>query len=333
MNAEGFSITTAALTNENLECLIMDSEQETKLLTITSDGKKIETKLNASGELIPCNTNLTIARDGKSIYVYSAANPGLEDKDKHCNGLLLSQLDCATQKLSKPIAYTFTPELMETISKKGGGVKHKGEFQVYNFSPDLIELDNGNLVILGSPEQITSGISQNASGTRDVATTTLNVGPVLSFGVNKTSKKFECAIIPRKLSLTKASFSGSGFIRVVQAPGVRRTYGSFTATRLGNEIAIIYNDSEKDLKRGEDEKVAETENPKDLVLAEAFINKDNKLEYRKQIGENLKGSYTYFLGNSVPSTSTSLIFPVGKEGSAFNSRKTFYTNWCYVDVN
>ncbi|HTE12979.1 MAG TPA: hypothetical protein VK645_18495, partial [Chitinophagaceae bacterium] len=238
----------------------------------------------------------------------------------------------------KPLAYEFTPELMETICKKGGGSKHKKEFWMYNFKPDLMELDNGNLVILGSPEQLSTTSSTRASSTditktKEVMTTTLDVGPVLSFYLNKAGKTFDCVIIPRKLSLAKYSSSGSGTIQMVQAPRISRTYGSFSATRLGDEIAIIYNDGEKNLTRGEDEKVAEEESSKDLVLAEALINKDKKLEYRKQIAKNLSGRYTYFLGNTIPTSSTSVIFPIGKEGQGFSARKTFFTNWCFVDVN
>ena len=38
---------------------------------------------------------------------------------------------------------------------------------------------------------------------------------------------------------------------------------------IGDEIAIVYNDGEKNLTRGDDEKVAVEESSKDLVLAEA----------------------------------------------------------------
>ena len=333
---EGFEIGSAVLTNDNVECLLLNSEQDTKLMCIGADGKKTENKLIASGNLFPFNTNASIAGNGKSIYVYSTTVTGPEDK--HCNGLLFSQLDCNTLKLSKPLAYEFTPELMETICKKGGGSKHKKEFWMYNFKPDLMELDNGNLVILGSPEQLSTTSSTRASSTditktKEVMTTTLDVGPVLSFYLNKAGKTFDCIIIPRKLSLAKYSSSGSGTIQMVQAPRISRTYGSFSATRLSDEIAIIYNDGEKNLTRSEDEKVAEEASSKDLVLAEALINKDKKLEYRKQIAKNLSGRYTYFLGNTIPTSSSSVIFPIGKEGQGFSARKTFFTNWCFVDVN
>jgi len=207
-----------------------------------------------------------------------------------------------------------------------------------NFNPHLLELDNGNLVILGSPEQLsttssTRGVGTDVTKTKEVMTTTLDIGPVLSIYLNKSGKTYDCIIIPRKLSLAKYASSGSGTIQMVQAPRISGSYGSFSAARLGDEIAIIYNDGEKNLTRTEDDKVAEEESPKDLVLAEALINKDRKLEYRKQIAKNLSGRYTYFLGNTIPTSSSSVIFPIGKEGTGFNARKTYFTNWCFVDIN
>ena len=333
--AEGFEIGSAVLTNDNVECIVLNSEQETKLVSVSADGKKSENKLITSGNLFPVNTNASVAQNGKTIYVYSTTGAGQEDK--HCNGLLLSQLDCSTLKLSKPLSYEFTPELIETICKKGGGIKHKKEFWMNNFNPHLLELDNGNLVILGSPEQLsttssTRGVGTDVTKTREVMTTTLDIGPVLSVYLNKGGKTFDCIIIPRKLSLAKYASSGSGTIQMVQAPRISGSYGSFSAARLGDEIAIIYNDGEKNLARTEDDKVAEEESSKDLVLAEALINKDKKLEYRKQIAKNLSGRYTYFLGNTIPTSSSSVIFPIGKEGTGFNARKTYFTNWCFVDI-
>jgi hypothetical protein len=49
----GFDISTAVLTNDNLECYVLKSEEETKVVCNSADGKKTETRLNPSGELLP----------------------------------------------------------------------------------------------------------------------------------------------------------------------------------------------------------------------------------------------------------------------------------------
>jgi hypothetical protein len=119
---------------------------------------------------------------------------------------------------------------------------------------------------------------------------------------------------------------------MVQAPGLSHAYSNFTASSLGDDILILYNDEEANLTRGENENLIEAHSTGDLVLAEAVISKDKKLQYRKQIGKNLSGKYTYYLGNIAPTTSSAVIFPVGRQGTGFNARKVFYTNWCFLDI-
>ena len=334
-NTAGFEISSAVLTNDNLECMILASDQETKLVCNSPDGKKTEMKLNPSGSLVPYHTRASLSRDGSSIYVYSTSAL-MDREDKSCNGMLLEKLDCSTLKLSKALTYEFGPEFQELIYQKGGASKHKKEYFMYNFWPRLIELDNGNLAILGSPQQINVSTmtitSAMTNKSHDVSTTTFEIGPVMAFFLNRSGKTFEYALIPRKIELSKYSESGSGVIKIVSAPSISTSYAGFTASRIGDEIVIIYNDDKKNIMRGEGEKIAEATSSKDLVLAEALINKDRKLEYRKQIENVAGGKRTYFLGNAVPTSSSFIVFPIGKEGTGFNARKTYFSNWCFLDI-
>ncbi|MFL5788892.1 MAG: hypothetical protein ACJ748_12615 [Flavisolibacter sp.] len=334
-NTSGFNISSAVLTNDKTECMLLVSDQETKIVCNSAEGKKSEMKLSQSGNLLPNATNATLSKDGKRIYIYSTSSL-TGNNDKNCSGLLLSQLDCSTMKLSRPVSYEFSPEVIEKVYQKGGGSKHKKEYFMYNFMPNLIELDNGNLVIVGSPEQTTTSISTSAPNmenkTQQLAKTTFEVGPVLAFFLNKTGKTFDYVLIPRNITSTRVASSGTGAIKIVQSPKVSHSYSNFTTTNLGDEILVIYNDNEDNLKRSEDEKIAEAHSTKDLVLAEALINKNKKLEYRKQIGENAGKNYTYYLGNTVPTSSSLIIFPLAKQGVGFNARKTFYSNWCFLDI-
>jgi hypothetical protein len=336
--ATEFHTPSAVLTNDDVECLILESKEETRVICISPDGKKTETKINAVGNLFPDLTHAIQARDGKRIYIYSSTTESQED-GKGSNGLLIQQLDCSTLKLSRALAYEFSPEFIETIYKNGGGSKHKKDYFMFHFTPNLIELDNGTIVIMGGPEEESSSTTSQMSYNMDMqmqmrttATTRLEVGPLIAFFPDKNGKTFEYELIPRKSSFVKAARSGSGAIQMVQSPGISHSYSDFIGMNIGDEILVLYNDDEENLKKGTNEKTVAAHSPKNLVVAEALIGKDGKLQYRKQIGENLKGNYAYFLGNVIPTSSSSIIFPIGKEGMNFNARKMFYSNWCFLDI-
>jgi hypothetical protein len=292
-------------------------------------------RLNPAANLTPYNTRASLSNDGKSIWVYSTSAL-MDREDKSCNGFIISQLDCSTLRLSKSQAYEFSPEFLESVYNRGAGFKHKKEFFLHNFMPRLIELDNGTLALLGSPEYISVSTSQSAPNmnnqTHMVSTTTAETGPVFAFFPNKNGRTFDYALVPRNLSFSMGQSSGSGAIQVVSAPNFSTSYAGYTAAKSGDAIVIIYNDGKKNMAKGDNEKIVETSSPKDIVLAEALVNKDKKLEYRKEIDNSTSSRYTYYLGNTIPTSSSSIIFPIGKQGLGFNARKTYYTNWCYVDL-
>lgn len=247
----GFTISSAVLTNDNIECLALASDEETKIVCNSSDGKKTEMKLNPSGDLVAYITGATLSKDGKSIYIYSTS--GLSNKDDNpCNGLLLSQLDCATLKLSKPLGYEFSQEFLEIVYKKNGATKHKKEYLMYNFKPSLVELENGNLVMLGSLHHISTSVATSVPNmenqTHEISVTKLDVGPIVAFSLNKMGKTFDYTLIPRGGSLTQSASSGSGAIQMVQSPGISHSFTGFIATRLNDGIAIIYDDCEENLR-------------------------------------------------------------------------------------
>ncbi len=334
----GYDITSAILTNDNLECIVLDSQNHAKLVCSSVDGKNSELKLNASANLTPYHTRANLANDGKSIWIYSTSAI-MEREDKSCNGFMISQLDCSSLKLSKSQLYEFDQEFLSMNYERGVGYKHKKEFFIHNFIPRLIEMDNGSLVIVGSPEYTSVNVSTrfssmniNSTATHEVATTTTETGPVFAFFPKKNDKTFDYVLVPRKLTFSLGQSSGSGAIQIVSSPNFSTSYAGYSAVKLGSDIVIIYNDGEKNMKRGDAEKIAETSSPKDIILAEALINKDKKLEYRKQIGNGTDSRYTYYLGNTIPLTGTSMLFPIGKQGLGFNERKTYFTNWCLLTL-
>jgi len=295
-------------------------------------------KLTIPGGTTAHQVNVTESVYSKNIYVYSSTGPAKEDGDG-CSGFFLAQLNSSTLQLTKPLVYKFSPEFTEEICRKGGGRKHKKDYMMYNFEASLVESGNGEVVIVGSPQEASEHTSSKlASGmngnnqSKLQTTTTLNTGPILAFFPNKDGKTFEYSIVPRRSSLSRSASSGSGTIQMVQSPMVSSSSTGFIVVASGDDIVILYNDNEDDLKKDVNEKTVESHSTKNMVLAEALINKDKKLQYRKQLGQNIKGAYTYFLGHAIPVSSSALVFPVAKQGVAFNARKIIYTNWCFLDV-
>ena len=332
----GFKVSSAVLTQDNAECILMDSEEGIKVITNTPDKHKAETNLIVGGPLKPSNASLMASNDGKSIYICATGSDVLGE-EKGCNGLLLYNLDCATMHLSKPFIYGFTPEQIQSFCESGAGSKHRKNYSMFNFTPAMTELPNGTLVVLGCPQQVSSSTRTSApnmdNNTHQTATTTLEVGPVMAFFPDKIGKNLDYALIPRRLELSSYAQSGSGTIQIVQAPGITHEYSGFVSVVLGDKIMVFYNDDPDNVSRGLDAKVLKADSPKDLALAEAMFGADKKLQYRKQIGNDLKGRSTYYLGNLAPTSSGLIVFPIAKQGVGFNARKTFYTNWCFLNFN
>ena len=101
----GFTVTSAALSNDNTECIVLNSDDGTRIVINSADKRKSEMKLNSAGNLKPYLTKAISSKTGKKIYITSSASDASSD-DKNCSGFLLYQLDCATSQLSTPFAYS-----------------------------------------------------------------------------------------------------------------------------------------------------------------------------------------------------------------------------------
>lgn len=335
MNQAGLEIPSGLLTNEGNAVFVLHSDQGFSIMALRPDLTKTNMNFKGVGELNPYQVRCKLARDGKSVFIYGTTTLS-GSEDIWCNGLLVGKLDLTTYTMPKPSPYPFSPELIQAITEKGGGIKHKKEFFMYNFTPTLLESDNGEITILGSPEDISSDFSKSAPNmngqTHVTATTTMTAGPIMAFFADKSGKIMEPVMIPRQISLSKYASSGSGAIKIVQAPGANTSSAGFVARNAGDDIVIIYNDNVDNLNKPVDAKVETSKFASDLELAEALITRDRKLQYRKLLGEAQRKRTTFYLGNTVPSTTGNIVFPIAKEGQGFDARKTFFTNWCFVEV-
>ncbi len=282
------------------------------------------------------NCHAQLAKDGKSIFIYGIISYSSQPSEFWCSGFMVARADAKTFKLSAPFTYGFGEAFLQSIVEKGGGIKTKKGYSMYNLVPQMLEMDNGDIALIGSANITTGEFSQSApdmnNRTHMKATTTLNAGPVVVLFPDLKGKAFDYEIIPRRIELYKSASSGSQPIQIVTAPGISNVPAEFIAKSLGNEIVIIYNDNLANLSTSADEKVKVSKKTGDLELAEAFINKEKKLEYRKVINQTDKVRATYFLGDAIPTNSSDIVFPIGKEGQGFSALKTFFTNWCFLEI-
>jgi hypothetical protein len=335
-----FDIPSAVLTNENGGCLVLHSTEGIRIVGIGPDGQKTEIRYNPVGNLAPNNCHAQLARDGKSIFIFGTANNAPEPSKVWCGGFMVSRLDVASFKLSKPLTYTFDEGFVQSVVDNGGGIKHKKVYSLFDFDPQLLEMENGDIVLVGSPGGGTEQVTQefydhnNPNGpysNKTIETITLHVGPVVVLFPDMIGKAFDQVIIPRQIELSKSTQAFNSPI-IVRSPKVASAPTGLLAIPLGDDIVILYNDNPKNLAEAVDEKVKKSDWAGDLELGEALINKERKLEYRKLISKTDKHRATYYLGDAVPTNTSSIIFPIGKEFMGMGLAKTIYTNWCFVDV-
>lgn len=326
----GVYISSAVLTKDNLECLVIKSEQDTKIVHVAPDGRKGQKIISVAGPQKMYATYAKLANNGKSIYIYSATNP-TGQRSESCNGLQLMKFDCAAMQFSKPVDYRFTTDVLEIIAQRDGKSERRSKEYQYDFRPVLIELENEKIVILGSPEMSEQSSYTTMDGNRSQTTvkTEMNVGPVIAFFPSVTGASLEHVLIPRKIELSKSNSGSSGGVSFLQVMGTSGSALGFIAKSSGNKIVILYNDNETNVNSSADQKTVKSKSTKSFVLAEAVLLDDKTIVHRKQIADNIKGSATYHLGNAVQNTSNQLVFPIGKDGVGFD--KKIFTNWCFIN--
>lgn len=329
LNSPEAIVSSAVLTKDNLECMLINSAMDTKLFYVGADGKKGQKNLPVNAVQKVYAPRLQLAKNGKSVWLYAATTP-TGQSDESSNGLHLLQFDCTTQQLSKPFFYRFSSEMLDIIAQREGKSEGNNKDYRYYFRPQLLELENSRVVFVGSPEMIKQSSNTVIDGSRTQTTvkTEFNVGPVIAFFPDQAGTDLPYIQIPRKILLSKSNSGGTGAVTFLQVSGISNSSSSFVAKAQGNSIIVVYNDNDENLSREADQKVIKTQSAKSLVLAEAFISDNISLVYRKQLGENMKGVATYYLGNAVQNSVGELIFPVGKEGVGYT--KQVFTNWCFI---
>ncbi len=325
-----FQVTSAVLSKNNLECMAVQSERDIKLVYVNPDGKKSQKAVTNTGLQMMLYPTLKLSEAEDKIFLYSATN-NTGVIDEVCNGFAIAEFDCNSFQLSKPSLYRFNQQLMDEFALRDGKKEKRSIEYSYFFSPVLYELSNKQLVLAGSPEvvQKTSGTTMDSKGRNEqYVRQELKAGSIYVFQPDMQGKEFKHVSIPRKVSISKSQSSGSGYITFLQAMGINNSASSFIAKSVGDGLVLLYNDNEANLEEDR-KKLSDGKNTKDLVLTESLV-KDNQVQYRKKVGEDIKGVGTYYINDVIQNSTGKIIFPVGKEGVGFT--KQVFSNWCFVSV-
>ncbi len=292
--------------------------EDRKLLTINPAGKSTLHPLNnlVPGKY-PYPLECTLSRDQQTVYLYAAVNNNKKD-DLYCHGIFLLPFDLKQNKRQPSINYPFTQEFMTALVGKGA-VKSANILYVFTFTPQLTELDNGELVLTGTPVLRHSETTQSGNG-KSTNWNVFEAGSVLSFFIDKTSGKCTPSFVPRYIYLNMPNALSSPFSRV-------------HIVRKPASIAIVYMDYEKNVNQPLDKPVYTSNSPNGLVLAEAEVMNTATVTNRRQLGQNMEGNYTYYMNLAVTEPGQDfLLIPIGKQGLNFNALRDFYTHWCTVEL-
>jgi hypothetical protein len=344
-----YSLTSAVISNSDFVCMSFSSgEDDNLIIALSANGNKTESKIKGlSDGLVPNESYLKLSKDQSTVYIYSTASASKQDY-KYSKGLLVTAIDTLNPKAPKPMLYEFGADFYQAMCDKGGGNKHRKEQRVFNFMPRLTELDNGNILVYGSPQISTSqsqtvlstpmmgsnGMSgMNASPTTKTYTrSTYEAGSIVSFLINKNTAQYTYSVIPRDIIISRTD-TRSGSVQIIQSPWISHNFSGFFVTELKDKIVFIYDDCAKNIERDLNDKTySVTSLQPNYALAEAAIDKNGKILYRTKLADDPKGAYTFYMSESIIGNNNSYLIPIAKQGTGFNGMREFYNKWCILEL-
>jgi len=250
------------------------------------------------------------SRDNTRMYVYTTYGHSETEEE----GVLLTTVDVNHAVLAEPQLFPFPMDLRMKLSVRDYTNKEKGGMTVKQGSYHMTEMDNGTVVLSGSPVNLVARTmmvsSMNHSTARSVDSRQYFHGPVIHVFINNGICVF--GVLNRNQQSTQAS----GFI--VQP--------------LGDKLVCIYTDTKKNMESLAPDELSKPADADNLVLGEAVFGSDGALISRKVIGDRM-GNLNYFTSYSRPLSDHSYIFPLGRNRVNMVRYYTEVEQWAVVDIN
>lgn len=342
-----YYLTSGVISDNNFICLALTSEQnENLLLSINSDGNKIQSKIQPLKDgLFTHDLKCKLSNDQTTVYAYTTVSPS-KDYSSYAKGILVASLPITLNtQMIIPKVYGFTQELNIALLQKGGGGMLKRENVVYNFVPQLLELEDGNIILTGSPEfHKVETIEKMSSlkpmslmesfGERETIRSTYETGSIISLFLKKESSEYTYSLLPRDIYALRAHSQTNAVttISFIQEPRISRGYFGYFVKELKNKIVFVYDDAEKNIEQDLNGKTISAKTSANLALAEAAIDKDGKILYRKKLADNQDGRYTYNLSETIYGSNNFYIIPISKQGNGGNELRDFYNHLCILEL-
>lgn len=326
-----YSIFSGAISNTGFTCVTLYSDKgDAKVLSFNNSGGKSEYEVSFSEKeenysAIRC----LLSKDESTVFLYSVILDGKWDDSKYCKGFWVTSIKAAAKSNSlNPVVYPFPETDIALICEKGGGNGKRKNKNVYNFIPQMKELDDGTLVFSGSPQYMDVDV---LSSKTSVYTTT-SEGSLLIFFVKPGIPGYVFSILPREITLNGGLSVASSVSNLTASHLSKGYYGAYIFTK-GDSVLVIYDDNEKNANQPVSESTISTKSTYDLILTAAVITKKGEIISRKVIGQKSNEKNSYYVSEALIQGKNSLIIPLAAPGSLFKARDEFYNYWCFFQTN
>ncbi|MBC6491538.1 hypothetical protein ACFSQD_12755 [Flavihumibacter stibioxidans] len=211
----------------------------------------------AGGELL--SPALLIAKDGSKVFL-----GGDYYGPVRTEGIWLKEISCADLKVGKTNRIPYPEEYIKQVADLGFGYNKRDKRGINETKYQLIELDNGQLMLGGSPEEIYDSRSTFSNGHVIYFT-----GPIMMTFLD-AKRKAVFTQIPRNNN---------------NGPGAHSVFMPY-----GNKMVVIYTDYDKNITgplKANDVHQKGGAVVRELSLAAAIVQTDGKIESRKLLAEGI----------------------------------------------
>lgn len=251
----------------------------------------------------PGNLELLGAKDGKKLYI--AGDYFGDDYTYGSKGVLLGEINIATQSISTPTFYPYTDEIKQRVLDLDFASKKKGEiiFTDHHLNYRIEEMQNGTIVL-------SSDMATSASTSR---ITFYYTGPIIHVFI-KPDGNATMNLIPKK-----------------QASG---SYTSFFNYIFNDKLICMYGDLPKfQEKQLEDKQIGLVRTTGDIVPVANVYDAEGKLLSRKMLLDNAKGMKgNVMISNRSKIGDNKFLFPVGESKVNMVRYYTRVNQICYLEI-